>query len=506
MVWKGQQLYWKTPQTMTPKTRIIFRADGNSRIGLGHVVRSLALADMLREEFECVFAIQAPNPELQEQIRSVCSGIIILPPCAPTEERYLHELDAYVSSEEIVVLDGYHFDTAYQHNIKSKGAALVCIDDIHAYPFVADAVINQAGGVQAEAYKTAPYTKLYLGPTYALLRKPFLEAAKQRRNLPERAPNLLLNMGGADPDNHTLRIARELEQLQNIEKVAIVVGGAYKHLQELQEWLQDKVNYTLQSNLGATEMLDLMLQCPVAITSASGVAYEYCSVGGLLFVQQTADNQDSLCQFLLQAGLALKYEEAATVISSGNWEEKFISMLQQQRQYFTGDSPEVYRQVFRNLSLATAMTLRKATADDLMLLYNWANDPEVRRHSFNTEPILLENHTRWFQVKLADPAAALYLADVAGVPAAHIRFDIQNGTAVLSYLISEKYRGKGLGHTVLLKGIEKLQQDRPEVQQVEGLVQKSNPASVRAFEKAGFVYAEPDARFPDAFRFVLKLQ
>ena len=35
--------------------KILFRADGNEEIGYGHVIRSLALADMLKENFECIF-------------------------------------------------------------------------------------------------------------------------------------------------------------------------------------------------------------------------------------------------------------------------------------------------------------------------------------------------------------------------------------------------------------------------------------------------------------------
>ena len=43
-----------------------------------------------------------------------------------------------------VVLDGYHFRLGYQQVIKEAGYALVCIDDIHAYPFIADLIINHA--------------------------------------------------------------------------------------------------------------------------------------------------------------------------------------------------------------------------------------------------------------------------------------------------------------------------------------------------------------------------
>ncbi|MEJ8802718.1 UDP-2,4-diacetamido-2,4,6-trideoxy-beta-L-altropyranose hydrolase [Pontibacter sp. H249] len=490
---------------MTNRTRIIFRADGNSQIGLGHVVRSLALAEMLRHDFECVFAIQAPSQELQEQLKKSCDGVIILPVCNHDEERFIHELDAYIAEDVLVVLDGYNFSTAYQQSIKRKGCQLFCIDDIYGYTFVADAILNQAGGVKAEKYKTADYTKLLLGPKYVLLRPPFLEAAKAERSLPTGAVSMFLNLGGADPQNHTLQIAKALKQVQGIEKVEVIVGSAYQHLPELQTWLHHNRKYSLHQNLSAEEMCQLMQSCAIAITSASGVAYEYASVGGLLFVLQTADNQESLYTFLTQNGIAQKYEQIERSIKAG-LPTAFEQAVTTQRQYFDGKSDERLMKVFCNMALATGITMREATSNDLMLLFEWANDPEVRKNSFNPNPILLESHTRWLHTKLEDKQAKLYIAEAAGEPAAHIRFEILNGKAIISYLIGSGFRGKGLGHVILQKGVAKLLQQKPELKFVEGLVQQENMASVRAFEKAGFSYGTPDPKFPQAHRFELHPQ
>ncbi|WP_250419070.1 MULTISPECIES: UDP-2,4-diacetamido-2,4,6-trideoxy-beta-L-altropyranose hydrolase [Pontibacter] len=485
-----------------PKRRIIFRADGNSRIGLGHVVRSLALANMLHDAFECVFAIQEPDEALKAQILETCHGIISLPVCEPSEERFNYELVAYISEEEIVVLDGYNFGTAYQETIKSRDAQLVCIDDIHSYSFVADVVLNQAGGVDAAKYKVTSYTRLLLGPQYALLRPTFLEASKQNRAIPEGKLHLLLNLGGADPENYTLKLAQEFADLHNSVTIEIVVGSAYKHLDSLQHWLHDKPDYNLHQNLDAKQMCQLMQQCAVAVTSASGVAYEYAAVGGALFILQTADNQADLYSFLTETGVAKPYSSADLTT---NVTEQLKEQVAIQRQFFDGQSDTRLRAIFKQLDLSASLILRKATIADLQLVFEWNNDPEVRQRSFNPEPILLENHTRWFTAKLEDTACIFYIAEVAGTPAAQIRFDIKDATATISYLISKDYRGKGLGHTVLQKGISKLKSEAPEVKVIEGLVQQDNTASVRAFEKAGFTYGTPDKQHPQAHRFVLEL-
>lgn len=491
---------------MIRKRRVIFRADGNSQIGLGHVVRSLALAAMLREEFECIFAIQDPTTALQEQIRQVCEGIIALPLCTPTEERFVHELDAYVSEEEIVVLDGYGFGTAYQESIKAKGAPLVCIDDIHAYKFVADVVINHAGGVSETAYETAPYTRLCLGPAHALLRPPFLAASGRDINLPEGSPRVLLNLGGADPQNLTLQLAKELRALDGALQAEIVVGAAYRHLEELQAWLRHHPGFTLHRNLDAQQMCDLMRKCGAAVASASGVAYEYAAVGGLLFVLRTADNQRDLYTYLISAGIARIYDELPQLLNSGSLPGLFREQVIVQRRHFDGQSGARLREAFRRLSLSASLWLREVAREDKPLLLAWANDPEVRRRSFNPKPITAQAHAQWFEAVLEDAQTLLYIAESDGKPAAHIRFSVSEGSASTSYLISAAFRGKGLGHSVLLKGIEKLKASRPDVQRVEGLVQPENAASVRSFEKAGFTRAAPDEKHPEALRFELRLR
>lgn len=44
------------------KRKIYFRADAGYGIGYGHFIRTLALADMLRNEFECTFFTSSPTP------------------------------------------------------------------------------------------------------------------------------------------------------------------------------------------------------------------------------------------------------------------------------------------------------------------------------------------------------------------------------------------------------------------------------------------------------------
>lgn len=332
---------------MKVKTRIIFRADGNSQIGLGHVVRSLALAEMLRHDFECVFAIQAPSVELQQQIRETCEELIILPACQSGEEKFNHELDAYIAEDVVVVLDGYHFDTVYQNNLKQEGVKLVCIDDIHAYHFVADVVISHVLGLSKEQFSAEKYTRFCLGAEYALLRKNFLNEAKQFTCLSKNDSEVFICLGGADPLNQTLDVLKYcVSKLPNL-KYSVVVGAANPHKQTLSDFAyQNSIGCDILTNLSADEMSNYMQESSTAITSASSVAYEYLCTHGILYLVQTAGNQSEVYDYLVKNNLALPLTSFGKKLSP----DAQKTLIRNGCQIFDGNQASRFLKIFKELS------------------------------------------------------------------------------------------------------------------------------------------------------------
>ena len=64
------------------KPKIIIRADGGTSIGMGHVMRCIALADMLKNNFNIAFAIQTPTESVIKNIHSITETILHLPSTA----------------------------------------------------------------------------------------------------------------------------------------------------------------------------------------------------------------------------------------------------------------------------------------------------------------------------------------------------------------------------------------------------------------------------------------
>jgi UDP-2,4-diacetamido-2,4,6-trideoxy-beta-L-altropyranose hydrolase len=289
---------------MRTKRRIVFRADGNSLIGLGHVVRCLALSSILRKQFRTEFAIQAPGRELSDMILKDADRVLGLPATDNLNEDLDH-FTGLLQPGDIVVLDGYRFDGKYQRAVRDDGHRyLVVIDDMHKEYMFADAVINHQGGISPGDYNTEPYTRLYLGPKYALLRKPFLEVDPATRVFAD--PNrFFVCLGGADPHNLSRKVLEALERIPEVNHVLLVIGSANPHRADLEAFLP-KLRFPVQllSNLDAGEMCLAMQSCGSAITPASSLSMEACSVGMRLFVGYYAENQEHFAHYLSSRGLA----------------------------------------------------------------------------------------------------------------------------------------------------------------------------------------------------------
>ncbi|MPR35419.1 UDP-2,4-diacetamido-2,4,6-trideoxy-beta-L-altropyranose hydrolase [Salmonirosea aquatica] len=461
---------------------VYFRADGNSNIGLGHITRSLALADILAEYFSCVFLVQDPAPELAAQIQE--SHFLVR---LPQTDAYLAEAqqlaNRYLSQGKLVVLDGYEFRTEYQEIIKSTGAGLVCIDDLHAWHFLADAVINHAGDTHSEEYSAEPNTRLYLGPKYAILRQPFLRAARQARFLPE-PRHIFICFGGADSFNLTTQATRAAQLFTWVETIHIVTGSAYAHGNQLASLANLDNRLRLHHNLNAQEMADLMESCEIAIGPASGIAYEICSVGMWLITGYYVDNQKHLYRYLTKNSLGLaagnfptgRIEELLSIIK-----ESVTKPIFRQKEHFDGKSAARLLGIF--ISLAMRMDL--AGKEDMPLYYTWANDPETRRNSIQSDIISWEDHQKWFKTRIDNPAFVFYIFRMGSTAVGQVRFKITYADATISYSLDHRFRGMGLGYEILSQSIRALSWLHPQ-KKIIGVVKNDNFASLTVFQKLGF--------------------
>ncbi len=275
------------------KPKIYIRADGNSEIGLGHVIRSLALAEMLKEDFFCIFATRFLTNYINTEASKVCDNIIKLPESDDHFDAFL----SILSGDEIVVLDNYFYNTDYQKTIRNKGCKLVCIDDIHDIHYIADVVINHAPYVQKSDYSIESYTKCLLGTKYALLRTPFLQLAKLQKKYIA-ANKAFVCFGGSDYNNITQRVVERLLLFDFIDKISVVTGGAYLYKDELQLLAEHDPNrISFYSNIGADQIADIMSNNDFAIVPCSSILWECMAAKLPVITGYYVDNQKCISDY-----------------------------------------------------------------------------------------------------------------------------------------------------------------------------------------------------------------
>jgi UDP-2,4-diacetamido-2,4,6-trideoxy-beta-L-altropyranose hydrolase len=329
---------------------ILFRADGGSAIGLGHFIRTLALAEMLKDNFHCVFVTKSPSEYQINEISKVCPQRIDLPDNETHFDIFLNQL----KGNEIVVLDNYYFNTDYQKAIKTKGCILICIDDLHDKVFFADLIINHTPGIRAEDYTAQPYTLFALGLKYALIRQAFSKIRADDKKM-EHVGTLFICFGGSDPRNLTESTLDVLLEYFPLNRIIVVIGDRYSNKTQLAKKAKSFSNVQLFKSVDAETMAKLMSESDLAIIPASGTLLEAMKTGLAVITGYYAPNQEIAAKHICESTLALSvgnmlddYQNNLRKLLNSLSIQELNSMISRQKAYFS-DNKETYIQLMQQL-------------------------------------------------------------------------------------------------------------------------------------------------------------
>jgi len=477
------------------KRTLVIRADGSTRIGTGHVMRCLALAQAWQDSGgRAIFAMGMEAPALKDRLTSEGMEVVHLlaEPGCPEDAEMTADLAQKMGSDWVVV-DGYHFGSNYQRIIKESGLRLLFIDDNgRADHYYADIVLNQ--NLHANEYlyrKREPYTKLLLGTEYVLLRREFWPWRGWKRKIPEVAHKVLVTLGGSDPDNVTLKVIQALQQIEQLETV-VVIGGSNLHYEELSSALESNGSTDLKKDV--KNMPELFAWADLAISSAGTTTWELAFMGLPSLLLILAENQVKVAEQLESVGIAmnlglhdlLRAPDVIREVTPLLFDVDLrASMAELGRRAVDGFG------VGRILNaLSEGFWLRIARDEDCGVVYEWANDRDSRAHSFSMDPISWKEHVLWFENKIRNPDSVLYIAqNVENEPLGIVRFDIDGQYATMSINLDRRFRGQGMAHIIVNEAVESLFARR-QVFGVNAFIRSHNTKSIRAFEKSGFTFVD----------------
>lgn len=291
---------------------IYIRADGNTAIGMGHVMRCLAVAEAIAEQDGPPPVFLTADEGCRGMIEDRGFEALVLGTDYREMMSELPQLERLLDSiADIVLVDSYQANNEYYLKLREL-VRVACFEDLgEAYPV--DLLINyniyapelehryraahghphKALPVEADSY---PH-KVLLGTAYMPLRKAFQRPSGYQ--IRERVTDLLITTGGSDPHFAAGAITDALLDDRMIREQGLhlhLVSGPFNQFVHVLKSRYDcyrsedsAVQITIHENV--KDLRSLLLGSDIVISATGSTIYEVSSLGVPMIVFYFAENQ-----------------------------------------------------------------------------------------------------------------------------------------------------------------------------------------------------------------------
>lgn len=319
---------------------VFFRADASARMGTGHVMRCLAMAEELRKRgvpvlFICrphagdmigllerygypVHALSAPayggRPFPAGRGEPPLAEWLGVPWNEDAEEvlAFLESRRRQGTPPDWMVVDHYALDARWETRVRSEVPGIFALDDLadrsHDCDVLLDASEEEASLGRYRGLIPAGCKRLF-GPAHSLLRAEF---AALRRSVGPRSgaiSRILVSFGGSDPDDFT---SKAMEALDNASaRVDVVVGAAHPRKTEIESRCRARSGWTFHCQTG--EMARLIAEADFFLGAGGNSAWERCCLGLPGIAVSLAENQSTILKILDAEGAACNLGRASEI-------------------------------------------------------------------------------------------------------------------------------------------------------------------------------------------------
>ena len=441
---------------------VVIRADGSPQIGAGHLMRCMAVAQILKQRgWRCVVAA-----------RSGSRNVVPEATAQAMEWLDLDESDGGVSigrrlggTANLLIVDHYGLDAGFESACRPWAQRIAVFDDLADRAHDCDVLIDVTLWRYSGDYTglVPPHAQILAGSAWAAVRPEFARArsgALARRS--GQIDRVLMLFGATDPVNATSRLLKALMQTGFDGHVDVVLGPSAPHQADVKALVAARPRTVLHVGLGAQDMAALMVAADLVLGAPGGTAWEWTCLGLPALCVVTAENQLVVAEALAYAGAAkilplnhvdgpllgaalgelagkqaIEMSARAAEICDGLGLMRLVGWL----------DPELDRQ-------NRPVTLRPAIAADSDMLLAWQCLPGIRAFARNPNPPDPQEHKTWYARKLADPDCQFTIIECGTQPAGMVRLDrLEAGKDVfeISILVDPAFQGTGIGKAAIVQ-------------------------------------------------------
>jgi len=471
----------------------LFRCDASPKIGAGHLTRCLALAEALVETgWRVEFAV---DPQTRATMQGLGAGEFRVNELSGIEQDEPAKLRGYFpDGVDLLVTDHYQRDIAFERACRGFARRILVLDDAtgrhHDCDFLVDAAANNpstyAGCVPAN-------TKLLLGPSYALVRRAFIErrADALRRRDGRGVKNILVSFGATDPLNLTSVTLDALGGCTGEISITVALSSRAPHVETVRHKLRDGMRLVLDA-----DMATLMTEADIAIGAAGASSYERAVLGLPSIIAVIAENQRGIAKILGDAGAAVDAGPLNPAVATrlGQIVRELIAKPSARTHLSEACAPLVDGCAAQRLLIALAGAITTSTGYDVRLRLADSNDerwlfqlqqaPQTRRHFRNAQTPRADEHARWMARTLADQNVLFLVIEADRDRAGYVRLDKLHGKEA-AFEISLAVRPQFYRHGVASAALKLARRVQPAAV-FDAEILPDNIASKALFTRAGF--------------------
>lgn len=329
--------------------QFVFRVDSSLKMGTGHVMRCLTLANSLKNKtIKIDFVCRDLSGSLVQYIEQQGFTVHVLERFEnlPSPEGNLfhrdwlettQKQDAYQTKPILeklkpdwLIVDHYALDIEWQQLLNVYYKKIMVIDDLTDRQHSCDLLLDQNFGSEEDKYRklTPASCEILCGSYYALLRPEFsklrIQSLSRRSRKDYKINKILITFGGVDPDNFTGKVLKKLAEcsISKNTEVIVIMGHKAPNIQQVRD-LANMLPYTVEIKNGVSNIAELMVSADLAIGAAGATSWERCCLGLPTIQMVIAENQQIIADKLSKYN-AIKLLEDITELpnlinSAQNW-------------------------------------------------------------------------------------------------------------------------------------------------------------------------------------------
>lgn len=280
---------------------IVIACTADTQIGMGHLMRSRALADYARDmgqictivgpatdykivEDDIRFEDWLPYPDFQHWQQSKAEFIADV----ADQKKARH-----------VIADDYSIDGEGQNLLRQRGLRVLQQYNASDAPhFAANFVVNASPAEHADLYKDQLLRddiQFLHGPRYAVLRQAFHSVKPQNRERPLK--RVLVTFGGGDDRGAIDFVVRHITPcLANDVTLVVMTGAQNPNLPKISSLLRSPDYKAVELQVSPKDVPGLMVSCDMAIMGGGTSVAEAANCGLPMLLTPLVGNQLSQCR------------------------------------------------------------------------------------------------------------------------------------------------------------------------------------------------------------------